>query len=311
MALPGWLRALWASPHNPLRCGGTVLAPPVLLVAKLLTLFLLVRGEAGQLSDHFLPFLPWFDRLGDPQAFQLVLQTVFWCSAAAVMFNVRPRAGALVLGLTLLVSVLSSRLLFSNNRTFIACMLVLTGLQASAHSRWLLQAQVSLLYLGAGLNKLLDPDWLTGRYFEFWTKEVLRSHAYQRLAEALPPMALSQLLGWFTVAAEFSLAVGLIMPRTRGWAVWGGIVFHTAMLLFTGGKVSVVFYYVMLAAYLACWPWTKRQLEMLTDPGRAALVFLFAVTIAKPGGLVPWPVYWCALSIPLILGWPRAASQGC
>lgn len=242
-----------------------MLTPPVLLMAKLLVLFLIVRGAWADLSDHFLPFLPWFDRLGEPAQFRAALQWAFAAGCAGVLLNRWARAGALLLGVTLLVSILSSRLLFSNHRTFVACLLLLIGLQAPGRSRWLLQAQVCLLYLGAGLNKLADPDWYTGRYFEFWTSGILHHQAYQHLADALPPMALSRLFGCATIAIELGLAAGLMVPRARAWAVWAGVAFHTAMLLFTGGTISVIFYYAMLVAYLAFLPWPDLPVEVHMD----------------------------------------------
>lgn len=320
---------------NPLSCDGTALPPNVLLMAKLLVVFLLCRGAFSQLSDHFLPFLPFFDYIGTPQQFRTALQVVCGTAAAGLLFNRAVRACAFTLGLTLLISILSSRALFSNNRTFVACLLLLAGLSERGQAPWLVRAQVVMLYLGSGLNKLLDPDWRTGQFIEFWMHEILNQGTYQALAAQLPPMRLSAAAGWLAIATELGLAVLFLRPRWYGWAIRLGILFHTAMLVVTHGQLSVVFYYATLASYLAFVRWPERPLVVRSEGGWAvdvdgvvyagaagavrllayspAAYAVFAVLIAHPGRLAPWPVYWAALAVPVACAWltrtPRQVSM--
>ncbi|MBV9580945.1 MAG: hypothetical protein JO057_20380 [Chloroflexi bacterium] len=150
-------------------------------------------------------------------------------------------------------AVLSSRVYFGNNRIFCACVLFLAGLQQVGQGPWLIRSQVVLVYLGAGLNKLLDPDWRSGQFFETWTSNVphhqrLRSHIL------LPPRQLSLLMSWLVIATELWLVVGFSRKRLHRPAVWTGVLYHTALLVDTGSTFNM-FYFAMLSAYLAFVEW--------------------------------------------------------
>src|SRR5580700_3413737 len=144
--------------RNPFRVTGTELPANVLLMAKILAICFLVNLHWRDLPDHFLPFLPIFDHAGPPIMFKRILQVVFFIGAFCVLFNYRVRAACLVLGVLMFVAILSSRPYFENNRTYVGCLWFLAGLQVSGIEPWPLRFQVILLYFGAGLNKLLDPD---------------------------------------------------------------------------------------------------------------------------------------------------------
>ena len=72
---------------------------------------------------------------------------------------------AFLLGMSLLLSVLASKAYYGNNKTFCGLMLVLASLHQPGQSPWMLRLQMVIVYFGAGLNKLLDPDWRSG---VFW-----------------------------------------------------------------------------------------------------------------------------------------------
>src|SRR5260370_10208073 len=102
---PGW---------NPLRCSGTILPANVLLMAKLIALCLLLTNHVRLLPDPFLPFVPVFDRIGAPAAFQLALQVVFVISAIALLFNRWVRASCLARGGSILIAVITSTACYGN-----------------------------------------------------------------------------------------------------------------------------------------------------------------------------------------------------
>ena len=249
---------------NPLRCGGTALPPPVLLMAKLIALCLLLTGHVTLLPQPFLPFLPIFDHMGDPVVFQWVLRVAFVASALALLFNRSVRVSAFVLGATILVGVLSSKIYYGNNKIFCGFILLLTGLQRPGQDPWLLRYQVAIVYFGAGLNKILDPDWRTGQFFEFWAVEVLRNSWYVAAINWFPPMALSWFMGWFTIAAELGLAAGFLARRFYPYAIWGGILLHSGMLLFANSTYTM-FFYAMLASFLLFAPWPRSPMLVLYD----------------------------------------------
>lgn len=248
---------------NPLRLGGTALPVPLLLAAKLIVTAMLATGHVATLPDPFLPFLSVFDRIGDPERFRTALQVVFLTGSAGLLLNRAVRASSLALGLTILVGIASSRIYWANNTFFCGAVLTLIGLYASKGSVWLLRVQVALIYFGAGLNKILDPDWLSGQFFEHWAAN-LGHDAYQRVAALFPPMVLSKLFCWATIATELSLFVGFSVPRWWPLAIWLGIAFHAAMTVFSG-ITFVLFLYVAPAAYFAFARWPRTTAEVLYD----------------------------------------------
>ena len=249
---------------NPLRLGNTPLPVPLLLSAKLIVVTLLATGHVWTLPDPFLPFLSVFDRIGDPVRFRTALQILFLAGSASLIFNRGVRLASFVVGATVLVGIASSRIYWANNTFFCGAILTLIGLYASKRSVWLVRAQIALIYLGAGLNKALDPDWLSGQFFEHWTVVNLEHDLYTRVAALLPPMALSKFMGWATIATELSLFVGFIVPRWWPLAIWLGILFHASMTVFTG-ITFVLFLYVAPAAYLAFAGWPAATTEVIYD----------------------------------------------
>ena len=260
MDLAATMKPSW----NPLRLGNTRLPVPLLLSAKLIVVTLLATGHLWTLPDPFLPFLSVFDRIGDPVRFRTALQILFLAGSASLIFNRRVRPASFVVGATVLVGIASSRIYWANNTFFCGAVLTLIGLYASKRSVWLVRAQIALIYLGAGLNKALDPDWLSGQFFEHWTVVNLEHDLYTRAAALLPPMALSKLMGWATIATELSLFVGFIVPRWWPLAIWLGILFHASMTVFTG-ITFVLFLYVAPAAYLAFARWPEATTEVIYD----------------------------------------------
>lgn len=260
---------------NPLACGGTALPANVLLSGKLLALWLMVhRGPTWSARIH-LPFVPVFDRLGPVEPFLLdAVTAAFLLFTVTLLVNRIPRTSCVALGTIVLLTIAMNRTAYANNLTFAGSFLLLLGLQdgrpaegddGSAQGdglRWLLRAQLVLVYLGAGVNKLLDADWRSGVYFEFWTHRILEHELYVEMAAALPPLLLSKAMCWFVIGTELALAIGFALPRLYRWVIAAGVFFHVGMLVFTGGQISWLFLYVMCASYAAVAPWPRTPLEV-------------------------------------------------
>jgi predicted DCC family thiol-disulfide oxidoreductase YuxK len=264
MALAG--RAINSSPEpswNPLRCGGTELPIELLLMAKLIALSLLLTHHVRLLPDPFLPFLPFLDQL-PPQAFQRTLQAIFLISAVALLFNRRARLSCLILGGTILLAVVSSRAYYGNNKTFCGLILFLTGLYHPAWGPWLVRAQVIIIYFGAGLNKLLDPDWQSGVFFEHWAGVRLHHPAYLFVASVLPALVLGKIMCWGTIVTELGLSIAFTMRRLYPLAIWVSLLFHSSLLLFTGSTFTM-FFYAMQASMLAFAPWPQPKMLAIWD----------------------------------------------
>src|SRR5262249_29254721 len=128
----------------PLRCAGTELPEPVLLMAKLIVVCFLITREWQAFPDPFIPFLGFFDHFSGTPIFRWVLKLIFLGSATCLLFNFRVRLSCFVVGTTLLTAILSSRVYFQNNLLFVACLMVLAGSTERDQRPWVLQVQVSL-----------------------------------------------------------------------------------------------------------------------------------------------------------------------
>ncbi len=252
---------------NPLDCRGASLPPNVLLAGKLLGLWLVVhRGPIWWPRVH-VPFLRVFDGLGPATPWvEATMAGAFLLFCTTLFLNRIPRVSCLALGTLVLTGIAMSRGTFSNNTTFVGCVLVLLGLHDRTTGVTLLRAQIALVYFGAGINKLLDADWRTGHFVEFWSREILQLGWYAPTAALLPVGALSLALGWLAITTELGLAVGFAVRRFTPWAIGVGLAFHAGLLLFTGGRVSWLFLYVMAAAFLAVAPWPEERTTTEASP---------------------------------------------
>jgi hypothetical protein len=233
---------------NPLRVGGTLLPVPVLLIAKLVTVYAFVNIWR-YLPEPFLPFVPFFDQLGAPLIVQRVLQAAFLIAATALLTNQWVRTACLTLSLVIVLKLLSNRLLFANNEFFAACLLLLAGLTGPGQRPRLLQLQVALLYCGASFNKLLDADWRSGQFFANWMEHIpgywhesLLHGMLLQINAWLPPGLLWLLLGWGTIAVELSLGVGFLVRRLTPFAIVAGLCFHTTLVALAGKTYGFFFW---------------------------------------------------------------------
>jgi hypothetical protein len=252
----------------PLRISGTELPDNVLLMAKVITLAFISTGQFRLFSWHFLPFLRLFDRLGSPVAFHWTLVTVFLAAALALFYNKHVRICCFLLGGVILISLLSSRAYFENNRTYCACLLILAGLCNRGQSPWPIRLQVVLVYFGAALNKLLQQDWRSGQFFAYWFGEIHNPHLWSRVTAFVPAMPLAQFLCWATIVTELVLVVGFLVPSWYSWSIWLGAAYHTTLLLLMNSTFGM-FYYAMLSSYLAFVDWPALPLQVRYDEARA------------------------------------------
>src|SRR5262245_30305987 len=98
---------------NPLKFSGADLPTELLILVKTLALIVLLVNHVRILPDPWLPFVPGVDRL-PPLLFQRTLEILFVAGALAILFNRRVRLASLVIGATMLVSVVSSKAYYGN-----------------------------------------------------------------------------------------------------------------------------------------------------------------------------------------------------
>jgi predicted DCC family thiol-disulfide oxidoreductase YuxK len=264
MAMAGEMKRSRSWRPNPLYCGGTDLSAPLTLVAKLLVVCMLGRLTWLALPAPFLPFLPILDHFRGGPWFAWGLRGTALLGGVAVLVNYRVRAACLAIGASFLLGILASRVYFENNLMFLGCAFVLLGLSDQTTGPWLVRAQVIVVFLSAGLNKILDASWRSGRFFDFWSTVAINKNLYFQLASRLPVMFLPQVMSWMTIVMELTISFGLLFRRTRIWAVWVGLLLSIGMNLLTE-RTFGVFFYAIPICYLAFADWPASPVAVLYD----------------------------------------------
>jgi hypothetical protein len=240
-------------PWNPLRCSGTDLPTNLTVLVKVLALVLLIVNHVRILPDPWLPFIPGIDAI-PPLLFQRTIQVVFVVSALAILFNRRIRLFSVLLGATMLLAVVSSKAYYGNNKAFCGLMLLLAGLYKRGTPNFL-QWQLAITYFGAGLNKLLDPDWHSGVFFENWAVNRLQQPWFIAANSVLPPFVAAKLMCWVTIATELGIVPLLFIRKYFHWAVILNLLFQSSLLLFTGTTFTLFFYSMAAASFaFVTWP---------------------------------------------------------
>ena len=250
-----------ASSLNPLRCGGTSMPVPLLLMAKIVAVCLLLTNHVRLMPDPFLPFLTVFEGL---PYLQIVLKTVFLVSAVLLLFNRWVRVNAFLLGATILVAVLSSRAYYGNNKTFTGLLLVFASVCDAGPRAWPIRVQMMIVYFGAGLNKLLDADWQSGQFFEHWASARIKNPVYLAISPMLPPLVAGKIMCWFTIVAELCMPAMFAIRHLALFGIWTNILFQSGLMIFTGTTFTM-FFYAMNAAMLAFVPWPQSKVMVIWD----------------------------------------------
>jgi len=225
--------------------------------------FILHRWDLG--GQVFLPFWQGLDSMPlETNLLRGIVFGAFYGFAGMLFFNWWPRFSALGAGVVLLWAIFASRLDYSNSRLFFGVFLILLGLQdGSAGMKWALRAQLVLVYGGAALNKLLDPDWRDGSALAYYCGKILDLDHWHMITQVVPVFV----FGWVVIAAEALLAIGFSRRRWVSRAIWLGLAFHIGMLVFTMGRLSWIFLYAMATAYIAVAP------NLLESPVRVPTAF--------------------------------------
>lgn len=230
------------------------------LLAKLFAIIFVAKFGWRWFGPPFLPFIPFFDEIAYPGLWHRGLQLTALGCAAMILLNQRIRLACFVFGLTVFVGILSARLSYSNNRLLLACVLLLIGLYRPGQRFDYLRLQMALLYFGAAFNKILDPDWRSGVFFENWSS-VLGHTWYANLATLFPPLTLSMLVCWAVIVIEFILTAAWCSGRYRLPLIWVGVPFHFALSFYHGASFGM-FFHLAPACYLILAEWPKELIQV-------------------------------------------------
>lgn len=224
---------------------------PVKITVKALLLYILLLNY-GLINpfSYDLPFLPFLSVLDAvPSLIYRLLSVILGFSVILPFFAEKYlRISSLISGLIILFFILSSKLLFSNSLTFAAGLLLLAGLFYG--KTYIFRIQISLLYLGATINKFFSEDWWNGVFMDHLLRDVFQISLYHHLIPA-GEMDAAVVLGILVIAIEFALSIFVLVPKYTRPIIFAGLLFHGAMLVITLGALSVLFMYIMSAAYMA------------------------------------------------------------
>lgn len=257
----------WLARRDPLRITGTSLPPAVLLACKLLVLSLMLRGYVSKLPEPFLPILRVFELLPRPDLFRQGMMLSFVVAGLALLFNVCVRTSAFLAGLVFLLEPLVSRVAFYYGNFFCGAILFLAALIHSPLGQRIVQGQFLVMYFGSGLNKLLDPDWRNGHYFQYWMGG--RTARYDVPASWLPEGVFALVMSWTTIAIELSLPFLLARRRTVRSGVWLALLFHTASMIIAGGDFGI-FVSAILFSFVVFGAWPEPGAARLRHGGSRA-----------------------------------------
>lgn len=264
MGLAVFMRDRLLGNLNPLRLEGKAIPPHLVLIGRFAGVTLLLLRDTP--SPRYLPYLEFLDAIGSAGRFHAALLLAAGIGYGLLFFGPFIRSGCFLLGSAMLVGLLACRPCQSVAHTYVACLFLVLSMSGHATGPWLVRLQVVVVYAGATTQKLLDPDWWNGRYFE--TLMLARHHhfLYSYAAAQLPPLGLSKVMGVMTILAEAAIVTCLLRPRWYVPGVLLGVFFHSIMVLLIGHTFGP-FYATIMVSYVAFLPWPHR-LEL--SPGRLA-----------------------------------------
>jgi len=246
----------------------TDMYPSTLLVAKLLWLVLFFHGTLPVFEVPFLPLVRALDVLRpNSGAITFALQAVFFLGGLALLFNLRPRIACALVGLSLLVLLLGNRTTYRNHIFICACVFLLGAMHRRDERPWLLVWQVAVLYVFSGLNKLWEPDWRSGQFFDAWLGSWVGW--YQWGAARFAPGVFGAIMAWGTIVFEMTLGIVFLFHRARAVAIWLAAGFHIGLFVLLEGATFGFFLHNAMILLLAFIPWDLERAG-LSVPGKWA-----------------------------------------
>ena len=191
-----------------------------------------------------------------------------------IVFSVATRTGAFLMGFSMFALNLGNMATFAHSTLLTSLLLLLTVLWTPKFGSRALQLQLALLYCGAALNKLTDPDWWTGAYLQAYLRP--GAWASPPYAQALIDAGLFDLFALLASLGTMALETAAGVAFLRRKAAVRGVGFSAALhvgILVTIGFDYGIFLYAILAAYLACvdWPATLTVTPPERGIGRLAM----------------------------------------
>jgi hypothetical protein len=219
-----------------------------------------------------------------------------------LVLNVAVRPASVLLGSIVILALLASKSAFRNHLFICGCFFLLAGLHRAGESPWLLFWQMSLIYVGACLNKAFDPDWFSGRFMHNWLFTARDNPFYAYLAPRLPDLALARFLSLSAILSEAAMAVLFAVPATRSLAVWLGILFHGSLFVLLRGENFGHFLEDILIVFIGMLSWPPGEIFVSVRAARHK-------ALSRLVGLIDWDRRISVYNTPPQSGWMEVAGD--
>ncbi|MDR6808978.1 hypothetical protein J2Y45_006192 [Dyadobacter sp. BE34] len=240
---------------------GKAVVPELVLAVRMLAIYLLLTGEfpfnGNQGGGRFYPLIELLDQLGTDEQFNLGVRLLFLSSIGLLLFSRFVRIGALGVGLAFVTGLLSCQICISVAHLFTGCVFLCTALSNHVTGTSLIRFQLAVLYLGADLNKVFDPDWWTGASMETLLVTKHQIPSYIKAAGMFPRGFLSQMMGIGVIVLQISIAILLLRRATVIYAMLLALVLHLPMVLLMHMTFGP-FLFALVTAYGSLLTWPQR-----------------------------------------------------
>lgn len=259
----------------------------ILIMCKLMFLLLVVNGFYGYLSDPFLAFIPLLEIANDYHGiFGATLKILFVTSGIFLLFNIRVREMSLILGLVILLALLSSKPLFRNHLFICSGAFILAAFTEKHRDPWLLYVQLSLVYFGAFINKVMQTDWWNGQFMDNWLQAHNADLFYAYAKEFMPDMVLAKVLSWGSMLVEATIGMLLLIKKRHSLAVWMILLFHTALFSVTAFRFGHFFEDIII--YLLVFLNWPKDVIIVMRPGHRFKFLQMLSSVLNWNGQIRW-----------------------
>ncbi len=259
-------------PYFPLNFSVEGMQPNILLMCKLMFVMLILYGFVGYIEDPHVPYIPQLDVfLNFPNVFKVTFKSIFLVSGILLLFNIKPKTMAIVLGSSIIIILLASKPLFRNHLFICGCVFLLAGCTHKNSYPWLLFVQLSLVYLGAFINKIFQIDWWNGQFMHNWLVNARENQIFIYTAGLLPDMWLAKVMSWSAMLTEITISILLFFRNKHQLTVWMILLFHSVLYTMTAFRFGH-FYEDIIIILLIFINWKSEAIQVRFNRGLSPII---------------------------------------
>lgn len=246
---------------NPFYVNGKAVVPELVLAVRMLAIYLLLTGEfpfnGNQGGGRFYPLIELLGQIGTDAQFNLGVRLLFLSGIGMLLFSRFVRLGSLFVGVAFVTGLLSCQICISVAHLFTGCVFLCTALSNRVTGTDLIRFQLAVLYLGADLNKVFDPDWWDGASMETLLVTKHQITSYMKAASVFPKGLLSQMMGIGVIVLQISIAILLLRRASVIYAMFLALLLHLPMVLLMQMTFGP-FLFALVTAYGSLLTWPRR-----------------------------------------------------